>query len=500
MRRSFFVVLPLLACACRVSFESGGIPNRPTPDRASDDRDAAETASGLVRGLGTVEPGVLSADVHFLSSDALEGRDTPSRGLNIAAEYLRTRVEQLGWQPGAGDDYFHPYRLVEKTLWPARTFAAAQKEDARIAFQETSDYVFRARPLVDHEVTGDLVYVGTASVEETAKLDLTGRWALCTEHPNVGWRERAAAVRARGAIGLLVTPGPVLESEGPAASYGERFAAWADDRNGLILPDHSEPAFPLLFVEQHAAQRLLEFAGETEPIVGRAIGVSFTETRTFDGHGEVRVSNVSALWPGSDPDLAQEVIVITAHYDHVGKNAEGAIYNGADDNASGCAALLSLAEAIAEAGGLRRTIMLLWVSGEEKGLLGSAAWARDPVLPEDSRVVANINVDMVGRNDPDQILMTPSSEHHEHNQLARLVEKNAGSEGFDRVDSADAYWFRSDHANFSRYLSVPVIFLFTNVHEDYHQPTDTAEKLDYDKAARVTRLILRVLFDFDARD
>jgi hypothetical protein len=107
--------------------------------------------------------------------------------------------------------------------------------------------------------------------------------------------------------------------------------------------------------------------------------------------------------------------------------------------------------------------------------------------------VCNLNIDMVGRNAPDELHITPTRSHRAYNGLTRLAERWAAAEGFDRLGSADDYWERSDHMNFERNLGIPVAFLFAEVHEDYHQPTDTADKIDGDKVRRVARLVLRML-------
>ncbi len=217
---------------------------------------------------------------------------------------------------------------------------------------------------------------------------------------------------------------------------------------------------------------------------------SVSRRRGGKSQEDATLENVCAIWPGSD--LASEWIILSAHYDHVGTRGE-AIYNGADDNGSGSMALLAMAEALTQYGPMRRSVFFIWVSGEEKGLWGSAAWARDPMLPEGVRAVCNINLDMVGRNAPDSLLITPTRNHQAYNGLTRLAEKLGPFEGFLSLGSADAYWLRSDQVNFSRHLKIPVTFLFAGEHEDYHQPGDTADKIDYDKVRRVSRLVVRML-------
>ena len=218
------------------------------------------------------------------------------------------------------------------------------------------------------------------------------------------------------------------------------------------------------------------------------------------GKGElVELENVVGLWPGSDPEVKKEVIILSAHYDHVGARG-GEIWNGADDNGSGTSCLLEVAEALAEYGPMRRSVLLLWVSGEEKGLKGSRAWTEDPTLPEGYRPFCNLNIDMIGRNAPDYLLITPTRQHRAYNGLTRLAEALAPLEGFPTLGNCDAYWRRSDHMNFADNLGIPVAFLFSDVHEDYHQPTDTIEKIDFDKVKRVTRLVVRMLEALQEKD
>jgi Zn-dependent M28 family amino/carboxypeptidase len=176
----------------------------------------------------------------------------------------------------------------------------------------------------------------------------------------------------------------------------------------------------------------------------------------------------------------------------VGVGQDGQVYNGADDNGTGTCGLLALAEALVFRGPLRRSVLLLWVSGEEKGLYGSQAWTASPWLPDGARPFANINLDMIGRNAPQQIHLTPSRAHSAYNGLSRLAERLAPEEGFTEISSADDYYTRSDHVNFAR-LGLPVTFLFADIHEDYHRPGDDPEKIDGDKVRRVVRLVLRIL-------
>ncbi len=210
-------------------------------------------------------------------------------------------------------------------------------------------------------------------------------------------------------------------------------------------------------------------------------------------------ANVVALIRGSDPQLRDEYVVLSAHYDHVGvgRPVNGdSIYNGADDNASGTAALLVVAQALANLPEApRRSILFLHVSGEEHGLLGSRYYSDNPTVPIRS-IVANINVDMISRNSPDSIVVIGKN----YSSLGQVVEAagarhpELGLTVSDDLWPRERFFYRSDHFNFAR-LEIPALFFFSGVHEDYHQPSDHVERIDADKAARVARLIFHSVQD-----
>jgi len=256
--------------------------------------------------------------------------------------------------------------------------------------------------------------------------------------------------------------------------------------------------FPEIYLSRRAGLRLLTASasrgeidpGQWQPAIGTQLGVTVTEERS--GAGFVELENVCGFWEGGDPERKKEVIILSAHYDHEGTR-DGVVYPGADDNGSGSMGLLAVAEALVRHGPLSRSVLFIWVSGEEKGLYGSRAWASAPWLPEGTHAVCNLNMDMIGRNAPDQLLLTPTREHEKRNALTTLVGELAPLEGFTDLGSADSFWGRSDHASFHQGLDIPVAFLFTGVHEDYSRPSDTPDKIDYDKMRRVCRLVVRLL-------
>jgi Zn-dependent M28 family amino/carboxypeptidase len=182
--------------------------------------------------------------------------------------------------------------------------------------------------------------------------------------------------------------------------------------------------------------------------------------------------------------------VFSAHHDHVGRRLDGDVFNGADDNASGTAGLLEIAEAFAQ-GGPRpeRSIVFLSVSGEELGLWGSDWYAKHPTWPL-AQITANVNIDMIGRpgtaDDQTQLQITPSHEHPKFSSLVRSAVR-LGSQFGITFTSGDTYYERSDHFNFAQ-NGVPVVFFCDGEHPDYHQVSDTADRLDYVRMEAIARL------------
>lgn len=214
--------------------------------------------------------------------------------------------------------------------------------------------------------------------------------------------------------------------------------------------------------------------------------------------------NILAFIEGSEKP--EEVIVVSAHYDHVGMS-NGEIYNGADDDGSGTVALLEMAEAFQLAkksgNGPKRSILFLHVTGEEHGLLGSKYYADNPIFPL-ANTVANLNIDMIGRCDPgncgkDYVYVIGSemlsSDLKKINEAANKETVNLElNYKYDDPNDKDRLYYRSDHYNFAK-NGIPVIFYFDGIHEDYHKPSDTPDKIDYVSLKKRTQLVFATAWE-----
>ena len=223
----------------------------------------------------------------------------------------------------------------------------------------------------------------------------------------------------------------------------------------------------------------------------------------------IKGENVIGFIEGTD--LKEELIIITAHYDHLGKHEEK-VYNGADDDGSGTSATLEIAEAFMlakkEGNGPRRSVLIMPVSGEEKGLLGSKYYTDHPIYPLEN-TVANLNIDMIGRVDDwhengDYVYLIGADmlSQELHDISEQINDQYVGLEldyTFNAEDDPNRYYYRSDHYNFAK-NNIPVIFYFNGVHEDYHKVTDTVEKIDFNKIQTITRLVFLTAWELANRD
>jgi hypothetical protein len=479
----------------------------------------------------------LGGHMKFLASDLMRGRDTASPEIRLAAEYIASRLSAAGAEPSGDNEsgrksYFQRFPLEVVTALQegtGLTLEIEQNGSRRVVpLQLGGDVTFFPRGITPGELDAPVVFAGYGVVNPASKvddydgIDVKNRFVLVLagqppakseEKPKdgetspepaqtkarpatrirggMGGSGKLDAASKRGALGVIVVqpstspdsrrvPGPQAGAALPG--FGRPSMTLGSAPSTIPLLTLADPIRDLLFKAtgldpEHPTPRLLE---------GVRARFSFAARKELKDD-----RNVVGFFPGSDPEKKKEVVVYSAHYDHVGVNEQGEIFNGSDDNASGTSALLEIAEALGDGPKPARSIAMLWVSGEEKGLLGSQ-WFSDHVsLPEGSRIVADINIDMVSRNNGKSIGLTPSEKHPSHSTLATLALESAKAEGLEVKYDADQFFERTDSANFAR-KGIPVVFYFSGIHEDYHRPTDDVEKADFEKAARVARAAYRL--------
>jgi hypothetical protein len=434
-----------------------------------------------------ITPGDMQARISFLAADRLRGRGTPSEGLDIAAAYIESEFRRMGLNPSKSG-YTQRYQLVMSDMGDGWSLAL-RRGSRRAALRNRTD--FWGLPWTAGSVEGRLRFVGSAGPGGPAEDDEPTIW-VARLSPSTMPRDWQRAASAAGAVGLLlVTPSEGLE---PQVRH------WLSEEEAMYELGDVEVSVPAAMVSEEALTAAMEELGLDAPPEAQDEGLapggqlSLAADLTVE---TLSAPNVLGIVRGRDRRLRNEYVLVSAHMDGLGVGfaVDGdSIYNGADDNASGTAAILEVAEAMAELKdeGPRRSVAFLAVSGEERGLLGSAWFVEHPPIPLE-RIVANVNIDMVGRNWEDTIAVVGKP----YSSLGALVDSVAMAHpelGLTTVDDqwpADGFFFRSDHFNFAR-KGIPAVFFFNGVHADYHRPSDEVDKVKFEKASRIARLVYEV--------
>ena len=466
----------------------------------------ATTAAGQEHAASTLTADDIAARIGRLAHDSMRGRFTPSAELDQTAAYIASEFARLGLEP-AGDSgsFIQWYRLDRPEPDTAASFMTVGSQ--RLQFGR--DAIHWMPVNAPAPVTGRTVVV-SGVVPPEQPLDVAGAVVILavptqgTGQPVSRLRPLLLAIQRAGPAAVVIPVdvpdgawhGMVAQrfrtTLGPAWRQGAGFPS-VQVRDGVLGPALAAVGIDL------AAARLAE-----GPAVLRAVDLPITVLTRTRAAESARAPNVAAMLAGGDPTLAAEVVVLSAHMDHVGVTGVGrcravgadSICNGADDNASGTATVLELAEAFAaQSPRPRRSILFVAVSGEERGLWGSDYFAEHPPVPV-GRMVADVNIDMVGRNWPDTIVAIG----REHSDLGATLARVEAAHPELRMTVRDDPWpnerfyYRSDHYHFAR-RGVPILFFFSGPHEDYHRPSDHPEKVDADKQARLTRLIFHLALD-----
>lgn len=468
-------------------------------------------------------------DLAVLAHDSLQGRETGTIGEEKAARFLAKRYSEMGLQP-VGDDnsYFQYYDLVRSSVNKISykltdTSADSVVDESTHSADQGGNFVTLFGG--NDALSGDVVFIGAGMVNEAEGInqypeDVSGKWLMVMydrDHTNM--QNLQSALSEGGAVGALLVVGTdTADFQQEVESRKESFGRGG----GLSLKYRqtesggTSPAFnrvnPMLAAKMLGLSSL-EALAETqskiiaEPNAFEARALNFELAHNPEVNEEtVQTKNVVAFLEGSDPELKDEVVVLTSHYDHVGIGRPDStgdnLYNGADDDGSGTAATLSTAEAMMqakEAGvGPKRSVLFMNVSGEEKGLLGSRYYSDHPIFSIDN-TVANINIDMIGRVDPEHVADSNyvyiiggeiiSSQMDSLTQMANLMGPNLTlSDRYNDLEDPNQFYRRSDHWNFGR-LGVPFVFFFNGTHEDYHRPQDEIEKITFGPLTKRTRLV-----------
>jgi len=485
----------------------------------------------LIGCAGTTTTPLTTADalrrhVELLASEELAGRGTLQPGGAMAEQYIAGVFAGAGLEPLPGrDSYFIPYPLYRQGFDPDRSWLEVGGDDGITAGAGVD---FRPFSFSDEgEASGPVIFGGYGihapdlGYDDFDGLDVEGRLVFILRHEpgeddpespfdgtdssgHATFLSKAGALQERGAAGMILVTDPLHHGPSDDLSMdGSLSRTPPEDDPGDGDGEDDEAPFLAIHVSRAVADRLVAGAGRSLADIQRGLDDGSLHARDVDLAGvearvvlerreraeEVTLRNVAGILRGSDPVLRDEMVVLVAHHDHLGGfEGEGdTVYNGADDNASGTAAILELARAFGARGPARRSLVFVTFSAEERGLLGSRSMVDRNQLDVE-RVVFLLNLDMIGRNPDEPIAVMGDGFSPGIEQV--LARANRGLDL--RYDLAGTgYSGNSDHDPFFD-RGVPFVNLFSGFHPDYHQLTDHPDKLSYERMARITELTGRV--------
>jgi hypothetical protein len=470
----------------------------------------AQTAAPRDRAAATITRADVARHIGVIAADSMLGRDTPSRGLDLTAQYVADQFRRFGLRPGGdGGGWFQRYPITRRRFDQAtsRVVLAAGGATAVARFDRSARFVQGAVP--GAPLTGAAVLVGgTLGPDDVSRMALRDR--IVVYAPAAGDLPSERATRVTRALRLAAPQAVLLISDLEPEAFAARIPPVMPPRTTVDLRLVSPPD---LEVSEAAVAPALRAAGVDLRAARADAAPVFRELPGLKARVELKDSVLTALTApntvgileGRDPRLKDEYLVFSAHMDHIGVTSglPDSVNNGADDDASGTTGVIELAEAFSRPGARpRRSIIFLTVSGEEKGLWGSRYFSEHPPVPVD-RIVADFNIDMIGRNWPDTIVAIGK----EHSDLGATLERvnrahpELGMAAIDDRWPEERFYFRSDHYNFAR-KGIPILFFFNGVHPDYHRPSDSPDKINAEKESRILRLLYclgREVGDVDAR-
>ena len=463
----------------------------------------------------------------FIASDELQGRDTPSNGLNTAAKFITTLLSRWGVVPkGDNGTYFQSISLLKSVV---RTNSSSVTLNGKsLTFGE--EYICNAE---ETSITARLVYVNSGYVIPGKKIDpykgidvkgkvivVLGGYPkgiqsadLYRLKKGIEYETPSTYAVKHGAVGIVVIPSPyALERwDRDAKKVSVSGEVTMLDLPSVIPQGISQitislPVAEQLFASIHKSSNrdsltvMPSFEFPSDVTITAKISVSLTKEKS---------QNIIGVLEGNDPKLKGEYVAFGAHYDHLGIGTPvngDSIYNGADDDGSGTVAVLSMAEAFAKGKRPKRSLLFVWHCGEEKGLWGSKYFTDHPTVPLEN-IVTQLNIDMIGRSRPargegsDNTKVTGSNEIFVigstmmSTELGELSEKVNDSflhmtfnYFYDNPNDPERLFYRSDHYNYAKH-GIPIIFYFDGIHQDYHKVSDEVSKIDFEKYLKVTKTI-----------
>jgi hypothetical protein len=487
----------------------------------------------------TIRPEDLKELVETLASAEMAGRETGEPGQRKAAEFIAGHFKAAGLPAKADRNSYQQKVSLQKEGWTTVAMKVGEQE-----FQNRTDfYVFPAynsdQPMLNFK---EVVFVGYGiddpKYSDYGDTDVKGKAVIFYDGEplaldgrslitgtsfrsawSLDWKRKVQTARQKGAtMAIIIDPQlaeNIKKNRRLISTYGWKpraaeMAGRADQpfiSNVFVSPDVAKAIFGKKGEKANNAFLNLRSGEKFKPVkLKTKLQVQLDKETVF-----LEGSNVIGVIEGTDERLKDEYVFVTAHYDHLGQ-VDNVIYYGADDNGSGTAAVIEIAKAFAEAKkkgvGPKRTVVCMLVSGEEKGLLGSKFYVDFPIFPLE-RTVADVNIDMIGRTDdlhpgnPDYVYVIGanriSNDLHAINERANTTYTKLQLDyKYDDPNDPNKYYERSDHYNFAE-RGIPAIFYFNGTHPDYHRPTDTPDKIDYNALTKRAHLAFYTTWDIANR-
>lgn len=506
-------------------------------------------------GMESINTHDLKMHMLFLSSDELEGRDTGEPGLQVAARYLAVQAEQLGLQAlDADNDYMQPYLIAEKGYNREKSRITITGKEGAVMLSKDPFYILPA-PNGDKTIfEGEVVFAGYGindqenNYNDFENIDIHDKVVLIMNRApqndegtealfdndkwgsmqNFQYKMRYIYSQQPRAVLLVMDPKSGMQSIEDVSPSVAKFLSRSrelkkegDEKTatgmsgnlpGMVLIHRSVADQLLASTGKNLKDLQLEIDKNLKPNSFQMQGTSVKIELHMESK-DLEVYNVFGMIEGSDPVLKDEMVIYVAHYDHVGTDGMGGVFNGADDNASGTVALIEIAEAFRmEDEKPKRSIGILWVSAEEIGLFGSQYFAEHPLVPKE-KIAAVINLDMVGRTKTEEDVLSERSGltiqsadsvkvigGMQSKVLMKINEKTlkkaglVGNYQYNNLTDPNRYFYRSDHINFAR-QDIPILFYSTGTHRDYHLVSDEEASIDYDKFLKMTRFCYKAGFN-----
>jgi len=482
-----------------------------------------------------INPQTARKHLEYLASNELEGREAGKKGQKLAGAYLMQNFLSYGLPPIKGE-YFQrfnlrvssPKKIILQVNGDTLTyfndflhnsdFPDSNFQNAQSVFVGYGIESEKFNELKSVDVENKVVFM----LEGSPKFK-KGKFTPSAMESIALWSDRDRKVQNlvdKKAKAIIIVNSKINLLK---RSYAHSFKS----SRMVLATDSFTTKVPLLFISEEKADSLFKLGGSItgykktkSKIAKKGIPLSVELSLKIGIQSNIintKISSENVLGYIEGSDKKEELIVVTAHYDHIGKH-DGKIFNGADDDASGTTALLMMAKAFAKAkedgNGPRRSILFMPVSAEEKGLLGSRYYSENPIFPL-KNTVANLNIDMIGRVDqphhdnkgipnPDYVYIIGSDflskELHQINENQNKTYTNLELDyTFNSLDDPNRFFQRSDHYNFAKHM-IPVIFYFNGTHEDYHKHTDTVDKIDFIKLSKITKLVYYTAWELSNRE